>query len=214
MTAIIAGRYQPLETARAGSPLRVRDLQTAQTLLLRTAVVAADRITPVAARARAASGIFHPSLVTLFDVVVAAGEEPALLLAYEFVPAQPAASVTGGTPLNLRRAAQVVAEIADAVAELHARDVVHGGISLTTVLMTMKGKAKLDRVGDPTVATGSDVAAADDLVALGSLLATLAGSGGRGTVGMQAIETLATRACAGKFESAATFAALLRRAAE
>ena len=214
MTAIIAGRYQPLEAARAGSPLRVRDLQTAQTLLLRTAPVPADRLAAVEARARAAAGIFHPSLVTLFDVVAVAAAEAALLLAYEFVPAQPAALVTGGTPFNIRRAAQVVAEIADAAAELHARDVVHGGISLATVLLTMKGKAKLDRLGDPAVATRSPAEPADDLVALGELLATLAGSGGRGTVGMQAIETLTARARAGKFESAATFAALLRRAAE
>ena len=214
MTAIIAARYLPLETARAGSPLRVRDLQTAQTLLLRTAAVSADRVASVAARARAASGIFHPSLVTLFDVVVTTDVEASLLLAYEFVPAQPAAIVTGGTPLNIRRAAQVVAEIADAVAELHAREVVHGGISLTTVLMTMKGKAKLDRVGDPTVARRPDATFANDLVALGDLLAALAGPGGRGTVGLQGIETLSARARAGKFESAATFAALLRRAAE
>ena len=214
MTAIIAGRYQPLETARAGLPLRVRDLQTAQTLLLRTSVVPADRVASIEARARAACGIFHPSLVTLFDVVVTTETDAELLLAYEFVPAQPAAIVTGGAPLNIRRAAQVAAEIADAVAELHAREVVHGGISLATVLLTMKGKAKLDRVGDPTVATEPDAGQADDFVALGDLLAALAGSGGRGTVGLQAIETIAARARAGKFESAATFAALLRRAVE
>jgi hypothetical protein len=194
--------------------MRVRDLQTAQTLLLRTAPVNADRQTALEARARAATGIFHPSLVTLFDVLPGTGPETALLLAYEFVPAQPAAAVTGGTPFNVRRAAQVVAEIADAVAELHARAVVHGGISLTSVLLTMKGKAKLDRVGDPTVSARDETSPADDLVALGDLLASLAGAGGRGIVGIQAIETLVARARAGRFESVATFAALLRRAAE
>jgi serine/threonine protein kinase len=211
MTALIAGRYQPLEPARAGAPRRVRDLQTAQTLLLREAVMAPERVAVAESRARAAAGIFHPSLITLFDVVVE--EEGRLVLAYEFVPAQPAAAVTGGTPVPLRRAAQVVAEVADAVAELHARDVVHGGISQATVLLTLKGKAKLDRVGDPTISSPEPLPA-DDLAALGDLLHALAGSGGRGTVGMQAIETLATRARSGKFESAATFAALLRRAAD
>ena len=32
---LIAGRYQPLEAARPGTPQRARDLQTAQTVLLR-----------------------------------------------------------------------------------------------------------------------------------------------------------------------------------
>jgi serine/threonine protein kinase len=213
MTGLIAGRYQPLEPARAGAPVRVRDLETAQTLVMRAIDVPAADTAWALARARAAAGIFHPSLVTLFDVVIETEER--LLLAYEFVPAQPAAVVTGGTPLNIRRAAQVAAEIADAVAELHAREVVHGSITLATVLLTMKGKAKLDRVGDPSILTGPDPAAADDLVALGDLLLALAGPGtGRGTIGLQGIETLAARARAGKFESAATFAALLRRAAE
>jgi serine/threonine protein kinase len=212
MTGIIAGRYQPLE-ARAGAPMRVRDLQTAQTLVLRRVDVPAAAAASVVARARAATGIFHPSLVTLFDVVVE--HEERLLLAYEFVPAQPAAAVTGGTPLHIRRAAHLVAEIADAVAELHARDVVHGGITLTTVLLTMKGKAKLDRVGDSSMLASPDPAAGDDLVALGDLLLALAGPGtGRGVVGIQGIDTLAARARTGKFESAAAFAALLRRAAE
>ena len=213
MTGIIAGRYQPLETTRAGAPVRVRDLHTAQTLVLRGIDVPHEAMAPALARARAATGIFHPSLVTLFDVMV--DHDGRLLLAYEFVPAQPAAVVTGGTPFNIRRAAQVVAEIADAVAELHAREVVHGAITLATVLLTMKGKAKLDRVGDPSILTQPDIPAGDDLVALGDLLLALGGSGtARGMVGMQGFETLAARARAGKFESAATLAALLRRAAE
>lgn len=213
MTGIIAGRYQPLETTRAGAPVRVRDLRTAQTLVLRGVDVPHAATASALERAHAATGIFHPSLVALFDVM--ADHDGRLLLAYEFVPAQPAAVVAGGTPFNIRRAAQVVAEIADAVAELHARGVVHGAITLTTVLLTLKGKAKLDRVGDPSILTQPDATAGHDLVALGDLLLALAGAGtGRGMVGMQGIETLAARARAGKFESAATFAALLRRAAE
>ena len=38
---LIGGRYQPIEAAKPGVPLRVRDLQTAQTLLLRDVDVAA-----------------------------------------------------------------------------------------------------------------------------------------------------------------------------
>lgn len=204
---VIADRYQPLETAKPGAPLRVRDLQTAQTVLLREAGGLADA-DAAAERARAAQGIFHPSLVTLFDVIGPA--DGRLLLAYEFVPAQPAGMVTGGTPLPMRRAAEVVAEVADAVAELHARELAHGGISLVSVLLTLKGKAKLDRVGDPSVIGRDRPSAPGDLVALGDLLRALAGSRTSG-VGAQGLDTIIDRARAGRFESAATLAAMLRR---
>lgn len=211
MTTPIAARYQPLEAARPGAPLRVRDLQTAQTLLLREVELQPHHDASAIGRARACQGIFHPSLVTLFDVIGPA--DGRLQLAYEFVPAQPAAVVTGGTPLNIRRAAEVVAEVADAAAELHARGIAHGGISLGTVLLTLKGKAKLDRVGDPSVVAGSDAPTpAADLVALGELLRALAGPpSSRGAIGVEGVTTLIERARAGRFESVATFAALLRR---
>lgn len=208
----IAGRYQPLDLARPGTPQRARDLQTAQTVLLRDIRLPLDGSATALVRAHAAKGIFHPSLVTLFDVVTL--DEERVLLAYEFVPAQSIVQVSGGQSFNLRRAAEIVAEIADATAELHARDVAHGGIAQATVLITMKGKAKLDRVGDPSLHSLAEPEMARDLVALGDLLAELVGrrvSGG--LVGAQAIEALVERARRGKFDNAATLAAMLRRIA-
>ena len=211
MTTPIAARYQPLEAVRPGAPLRVRDLRTAQTLLLREVELQPHHDSAAVERAQASKGIFHPSLVTLFDVI--GPIDGRLQLAYEFVPAQPATIVTGGTPLNMRRAAEVVAEVADAAAELHAHGIAHGGISLATVLLTLKGKAKLDRVGDPSVvAAAGNPAPAQDLVALGELLRALVGPpASRGAVGVEGVTTLIERARTGRFESAATLAALLRR---
>jgi eukaryotic-like serine/threonine-protein kinase len=205
---LIAGRYQPLDAARS-SPLRVRDLQTAQTVWLREAVVTQGSSADALSHARAAKGVFHPSLVTLFDVI---DDDGCVLLAYEFVPAQTIAQFCNGQPLNHRRAAEVVAEVADAVAELHARGVPHGAISLNTVLITMKGKAKLDRVGDPSLAGDVPPTLADDLVALGDLLQALVGRpAARGVVGQQAVQVVVERARGGKFESAAALAAMLRK---
>ena len=205
----IAGRYQLLDAPRPGTPQRARDLETAQTVLLRDVPLPREG-EPVLAHARAACGISHPSLVTLFDVVLLPGWR--VLLAYEYLPAaQTIAQMSAGQPLHPRRAAAVVIEVADAVAELHAHEVAHGGVSQAAVLVTMKGKAKLDRVGDPTVASYA-ATPAQDLVALGNLLADLGGRAGpAGVVGAQAIEALVARAREGKFDSAATFAALLRR---
>lgn len=206
----IAGRFQLLDAPRPGTPQRARDLETAQTVLLREVPLPRDA-EPVLAHARAARGIFHPSLVTLFDVVLLPAWR--VLLAYEFLPAsQTIAQMSAGQPLNARHAVSLVVEVADAVAELHAHGIAHGGISQAAVLVTMKGKAKLDRIADPTLSShGATVA--EDLIALGDLLGELAGrSGNAGAVGAQGIEALVARARAGKFDSAATFAALLRRA--
>jgi serine/threonine protein kinase len=206
---LIAGRYQPLDVARPGAPQRARDLETAQSVLLRDVRLPRDGAGEALARARAAKGIFHPSLVTLFDVV----EQPEgrVLLAYEFVPAQTVAQVSGGHPLNPRRAAEILTELGDAVAELHAREIAHGGISQTTVLITMKGKAKLDRVGDPTLNILVDPAIDRDLAALGELLRELVGPQGPATAPFPAIEAVIERARNGQLDSAATLAGMLRR---
>jgi serine/threonine protein kinase len=208
---IIAGRFQALDAARPGTPQRARDLETAQTVLLRDVPLPQDGGVALA-RAKSARGICHPSLVTLFDVC---WTDERLLLAYEFLSAQTIGQMSGGQPIHPRRAVAFAIEIADALAELHAHGVAHGAISRSTVLVTMKGKAKLDRIGDPSVAGPAPATDAADLIALGDLLADLAGRpDSRGVVGAQAIEALVGRARAGKFESAATFAALLRRAAD
>lgn len=206
---LIAGRYQLLDADRPAFPCRARDLETAQTVLLREAPLPMRDADDAVARARAAEGVFHPSLVTLFTVVEVTQSK--LLLAYESVTAQTLVQVSAGGPFHPRRAAAIVAEVADAVAELHARDVVHGGIIAANVLITLKGKTKLDRAGDPSIFEDGSTAA-DDLLALAEMLDALsARPAGTGVPGAQAIDTIVQKALRGGFQSAATFAAMLRR---
>jgi serine/threonine protein kinase len=202
-------RYQLLEGSRPGTLQRARDLQTAQTVVLRNVRLPRDDEDEALRRIECAKGIFHPSLITLFDVVRL--PEGRVLLAYEYVPSQTVMQVSGGHPFHPKRAAEILTELGDAVAELHARELPHGGISQTTVLLTMKGKAKLDRVGDPTVSILQTPSIGRDLAALGDLLQELVGRPGPGVAGMQAIETVIARARSGALESAATFAAMLRK---
>lgn len=206
---MIAGRYQPLEVAKPGAPLRARDHETAQTVLLRhVGPLPPDRAEAALARLRSARAIFHPALVTLFDVT----ELPAgrLLLAYEFVPAQSLRHVSGGQPFHPRRAAELMSEVADAVAELHAHAVVHGAVTADTVLVTMKGKAKLDRVSDPTLATPSVLDENTDIAAIISLLRQLT-TGAKGT--LPVLDAILEHDDGGSGGSAATLAASLRASA-
>ena len=108
---LIAGRYQLLDAARPGTPQRARDLETAQTVVLRDVRLPRDTPDEALARAYAAKGIFHPSLVTLFDVQPQ--PEGRVLLAYEFVPAQSVAQASGGQPFNAKRAAEILTEVAE-----------------------------------------------------------------------------------------------------
>lgn len=112
-------------------------------------------------------GIFHPSVLTIFDIVNHDGQS---LAACEFVPAQSLEMLLAGMLWHPRRAAEIVAEVADAAAELHARGLAHGRISKTTVFVTAKGKAKLSLISAHTT---SDTQA--DVGALRKLLVEIAG---------------------------------------
>jgi serine/threonine protein kinase len=162
---VIAGRYQPLESVRPGAPFKARDASTAQTVVIHTAPGAS-----VFHRGCLVAGISHPSLITMFDVF--RDEAGATCVAVEWVESKPARQVMAGVPFNARRAGAIAAEIADAVAELHASGVAHGAISVDSVRLTAKGKAKLDLTSAVSV-EGACVAA--DVAALGALLRELGG---------------------------------------
>lgn len=166
-----SSRYQPLEPIRAGVAYRARDRETAQTVLIHTLAgldaAAAARILLRAGRVR---GVFHPVLITVFDVFE--GEPGSVLAACEFVPAQTLRRALGGQPINSRRAVEIVAEVADGVAELHACQFPHGAISSESVWQTDKGRAKLDLLRALSIA---DATEEEDLKALAALLQSLGG---------------------------------------
>ena len=84
----------------------------------------------------------HPNIVTLYEV----GEEDGrLYLVYEFVQGQTLKTIIGGRPLNPRRAVDLAGQIAEALADAHAADLVHGAITADTIVVTPKGHAKITR---------------------------------------------------------------------
>ena len=151
---MIANRFVPLETTAAG--IKARDQETAQTVLLVDVHHLDSRFV----------GVIHPALVSVFAIVEHDGKE---LAATEFVQGRSLKDLFGGEPCHPRRAAEIVSELADGVAQLHARGVVHGNITQASALLTTKGKARLSL----TSAIGGDEIL--DVNALKLVLKTIGG---------------------------------------
>ena len=151
---MIANRFVPIETTPAG--IKARDNDTAQTVVLVDVNHLDSRVV----------GIFHPSLITIFALVEYAGRS---LAATEFVHGRSLKELFHGEPCHPKRAAEIVSELADGVAELHALGIVHGNITQASAMLTAKGKARLSLIS----AIGGDEIL--DINALKIVLKTIGG---------------------------------------
>ena len=151
---MIADRFVALETTPAG--IKARDQATAQTVLLIDVGPLDPRLI----------GLFHPALIAVFAVV---NHEGRTLAATEFVQGRSLFELFHGEPCHPRRAAEIVAGLADGVAELHASGIVHGNITQRTAILTTKGKARLSLV---TAIGGDEIA---DVNGLKLVLKTIGG---------------------------------------
>ena len=90
--------------------------------------------------ARATAALSHPNIATLYEV---GEDQDQVFLVFDFVPGQTLKAIIGGHPLNPRRAIDLAAQIADALAEAHAAGIVHGDLKPDNVIVTPRGNAKL-----------------------------------------------------------------------
>jgi eukaryotic-like serine/threonine-protein kinase len=233
------GQYKILEPTGSGAMgdiYRARDTRVGRTVAI---TVVTDQIASNPDRrerflrdARAAAAVSHPNIVTLYEV----GEEDGrLYLVYEFVQGQTLKTIIGGRPLNPRRAVDLAGQIAEALADAHAADLVHGAITAGTIVVTPKGHAKITDFGlatffkeGPAPAVVAGLAQDDsavyraDLFSLGVILfemltgnAPAPGAGVPSAVDRslpREIDPIVAKALgkSGGYESAATLAAELR----
>jgi hypothetical protein len=167
---MIANRFVRLETTPAG--IKARDQETAQTVVLVDAPRLDDRLV----------GLFHPSLISVFAIVDHEGRR---LAAAEFVQGRSLKELFAGEPCHPRRAAEIVSELADGVAELHGRGIVHGNITQVTAILTAKGRARLSL----TSAIGGEEQL--DINELKLVLKTIGGQPGAEALGAQSAAVLA-----------------------
>jgi serine/threonine protein kinase len=172
------GQYKILDRIGAGTlgdVYRARDTRLGRTVAVKLpgAELQADRVRldALSQDARAASVLSHPNIAALYEIGDEGGR---LFLVFEFVPGEPLKRVMAARPLNMRRAVDLATQMADALAEAHAAEVVHGGLTPDTVMITPKGNAKILDFGfvrwkkNPTPGGESDHRT--DIEALGALL--------------------------------------------
>src|SRR5688572_30763033 len=131
-------------TGGLGDVYRARDTKVGRTVALKVlptgSVGSAERSEGFHAAIREAAALSHPNIATLFDAGEYGGRA---YLAYEFVSGISLRQEIGGRPVNPRRALELSIQIADALAEGHSRDIMHGDIRPETIMVTAKGSAKV-----------------------------------------------------------------------
>jgi eukaryotic-like serine/threonine-protein kinase len=97
-----------------------------------------------AAEARTLARLSHPGLVTVLDAG-SAGERPYLVM--ELIDGPSLADVSAGSPLDAARAALMGAQVADALAYVHAAGIVHRDVKPANILLGAGGRVWLGDFG-------------------------------------------------------------------
>jgi len=149
---ILDGRYRLDERLGAGGMSvvwRGTDLVLRRPVAVK--VLASDHAVSPAARrriqaeARAAAQLSHPHVTGVFDY--GETDEGGVRVPYvvmELLPGRTLAQRLADGPLPPRQALRVLAEVADALAAAHARDLVHRDVKPSNVMLTPSGAKVLD----------------------------------------------------------------------
>jgi eukaryotic-like serine/threonine-protein kinase len=169
-------------TARLGSGgmgvvYRAQDEKLERTVAIK--IVGRDSGTPAADRlriveeARAASGLNHPNICTVYETGDIDGQA---YIAMEYIEGRPLSEVIPPDGLPIEAVVRYGAQIADALAHAHSRGVIHRDLKTPNVVVTPEGRAKVLDFGLARRVPsniGEIVTRSSDAVALGNLVGTL-----------------------------------------
>ena len=146
---------EPLGSGGLGDVFRARDTALGRTVAVKLvpAAITGDqrRFDDLLSTASRLSEISHPNIAMLFEVGEEAGQR---FVVFEFVQGQPLAVLVNGRALHVRRALEFGINLADALADAHAADLIHGDIRPDTIMITPKDRAKFMNFGLSRFTTG------------------------------------------------------------
>ena len=173
MSDLIAGRYRPVAPLPSIGGVK-RELAVDQVADHRVAVArvkAGDHLDAVDRHLRAVQGVRHACLAPVLDVVL--GEERRVV----HVEAQADGPLLDAAMLSQASNLLVAADIAEALAALHAAGQVHGGLAADAVVLDATGRPMVMGAGLAGARALADGGAAptasDDMRALGAILYVL-----------------------------------------
>lgn len=90
--------------------------------------------------AQAAASLAHPAISVVYEIDQAEG---ATFIAMELIRGEPLAALLRRGPLEAERALDLALEVAEGLAEAHARGIVHRDLKPSNVMVTESGRAKI-----------------------------------------------------------------------
>ncbi|MEU6721371.1 serine/threonine-protein kinase [Nonomuraea sp. NPDC046802] len=142
----VGGRYRLVRCLVSGSMTEVwlaLDLRLSRDVVLKRVLADTAEFSRLQAEGRALAAFNHPNVVTLYDTAQDA-EESTFWLVMEYVPGGSLAERPHMTPQD---AARTGAQIAGALAALHAKGIVHVDVKPANVILAEDGTVKLADFG-------------------------------------------------------------------
>jgi serine/threonine protein kinase len=138
----------PLGAGGLGEVYRARDTKLGRTVAVKVLPASITRnpamLDALVETARRLMDLSHPNIAMLFEI----GQEgDRHFLVFEFVQGQPLGSLINGRALHVRRALEFGINLADALADAHCADMIHGDIRPDTIMITPKDRAKFMNFG-------------------------------------------------------------------
>jgi serine/threonine protein kinase/tetratricopeptide (TPR) repeat protein len=142
------GRYQiESELGRGGNGIvyRAKDPTLARTIALKV-LIGSGRQSPrrLIAEARAAAGLNHPHICTIYEAGELTGGDASGYIAMEYIEGVSLSLRLGQGPVPFADAVTIVTQVAEALAHAHSRGIVHGDLKPANVIVAEGGVKLLD----------------------------------------------------------------------